>query len=92
MNAQKTAVVELDRLSYIPKYERYEKRRTRIKAHISPCIKVGIGNENMPDKEIIENFNSIYSGIVNALPKKKENIKKIMVKLTMTKPIKVEAE
>jgi len=57
-----------------------------------PCIKVGIGNENMPDKEIIENFNSIYDGIVNALPKKKENIKKIMVKLTMTKPIKVEAE
>ena len=53
---------------------------------------MGIGNENMPDKEIIENFNSIYSGIVNALPKKKENIKKIMVKLTMTKPIKVEAE
>jgi len=45
MNAQKTAVVELDRLSYIPKYERYEKRRTRIKAHISPCIKVGIGEK-----------------------------------------------
>jgi|SRR3989344_5771977 len=45
MNAQKTAVIETDRLFYIPKYERYEKRSTRIKAHISPCMNVQLGNK-----------------------------------------------
>ncbi len=30
----KTAVFEIERRTFIPKYERYEKRRTRIKVHI----------------------------------------------------------
>ena len=30
----KTVSVERERLVYLPKYERYEKRRTRIKAHV----------------------------------------------------------
>lgn len=29
----KTVTVEWERRKYIPKYERYEKRRTRVKAH-----------------------------------------------------------
>ena len=29
----KTVTVEWERQKYIPKYERYEKRRTRVKAH-----------------------------------------------------------
>lgn len=35
---QKTATVEFERRSFLPKYERYEKRRTRIKAHNPECI------------------------------------------------------
>jgi len=35
---QKTATVEFERQYYLPKYERYEKRRTRIKAHNPDCI------------------------------------------------------
>ena len=35
---QKTATVEFERQGYLPKYERYEKRRTRIKAHNPDCI------------------------------------------------------
>lgn len=30
---QKTATVEWERRAYVQKYERYEKRRTRVKAH-----------------------------------------------------------
>ncbi len=44
-NAQKTVVIQLARLSFIPKYERYEKRITRIKAHLPPCIKVNVGDD-----------------------------------------------
>ena len=34
----KTAIIEFSRMYYLPKYERYEKRRTRIKAHNPECI------------------------------------------------------
>jgi len=40
----KTAVVEWERRYYMPKYERYEKRRTRIKVHIPDSIKVKEGD------------------------------------------------
>jgi len=37
----------------------------------------------------MENFNVLYNGVVNALPKKKENVKNVMLKFTMSKPIKI---
>jgi len=42
---QKTVVVERQRLHYLPKYERYEKRTNRYKAHLPPCIDVRKGDE-----------------------------------------------
>lgn len=36
--AQKTAVVERNYLHYIPKYERYERRHSRISAYNPTCI------------------------------------------------------
>lgn len=53
-------------------------------------LKVGVGKESMDDVKIMENITSVYNGIVNALPTKKENVKNVMVKLTMSKPVKVE--
>jgi len=35
---QRTVTVEWPRLFYLPKFERYEKRRSRVKAHNPPCI------------------------------------------------------
>lgn len=34
----KTAVVEWENTRFVKKYERYEKRRTRVKAHNPDCI------------------------------------------------------
>ena len=42
---QSTVVVERERLHYVPKYERYEKRTSRYKAHLPPCIEVKKGDE-----------------------------------------------
>ena len=42
---QKTVVVERERLHYVRKYERYEKRTSRYKAHLPPCIEVEKGDE-----------------------------------------------
>jgi small subunit ribosomal protein S17 len=39
-----TAVIEFGYHKFIPKYERYERRRVRISAHNPPCIKAKDGD------------------------------------------------
>ena len=41
---QRTAVVERTLLRYLPKFERYEKRRRRYIAHSPPCLKIPVGH------------------------------------------------
>ena len=41
---QRTAVVEIEYLVWIPKYMRYERRRSRIHAHNPPCINAKEGD------------------------------------------------
>lgn len=41
---QRTAVVERTLLHYVPKFERYEKRRRRYLAHSPPCLNVQVGH------------------------------------------------
>ncbi len=42
---EKSATVEWEYAHYVPKYERYERRRTRIYAYVPPCISVRIGDK-----------------------------------------------
>ena len=42
---QKTATVELQRLFFISKYQRYEKRNTRLHVHNPKCIDAKIGDK-----------------------------------------------
>ena len=53
-------------------------------------IKLSIGKESMKDEEIIENASAIYKGVLNALPNKNDNVRNVMIKLTMGEPVKVE--
>jgi small subunit ribosomal protein S17 len=39
-----TVVVKKERMRYIPKYERYEKRTGRYPAHNPPCINADVGD------------------------------------------------
>ena len=39
-----TVQVEFLRLFYLTKYERFEKRTSRIHAHITPCIDIKVGD------------------------------------------------
>jgi len=41
---QRTVLIEFGRINYLPKYERYEKRRTRLKAHNPDCISATEGD------------------------------------------------
>jgi small subunit ribosomal protein S17 len=42
--AQRTAIVEWERRYFIPKYERYERRRTKLNAHNPECINAKAGD------------------------------------------------
>ena len=41
---RKTAVIEFERLYFLKKYERYEKRRTKLKVHNPECINAKDGD------------------------------------------------
>jgi len=44
-NVHKTANISWNRQIYLQKYERYEKKRTRVKAHIPECLSVDVGTK-----------------------------------------------
>ncbi len=44
-NAHKTAVVQWERLFYLQKYQRYEKRRSKLQVHNPLCINAKAGDK-----------------------------------------------
>ncbi len=60
--------------------------RIRVK---EKSIKVPIGKEDLEDKKLGENIQAVLKSIEKALPRGKQNIKNVMVKFTMTKPVKI---
>jgi len=50
-------------------------------------IKVAVGKESMKDDEINANINAVYNALMTAMTK--ENIKSMLIKLTMSKPVRV---
>jgi len=53
-------------------------------------IKICAGREGMKNEDIAANITAAYNAIVNALPTKKENVKSVLIKLTMSPAVKVE--
>jgi large subunit ribosomal protein L1 len=67
-----------------------EKRNVfKIQLKDSPTIHVPVGIEDMKDEEIAENIDMIVKAVLSSLPKGKEQVKNIVIKLTMGKPVKV---
>ncbi len=65
------------------------KNSVRIKLKDSPVINTIIGNEKMPDEKVAENMNAILEYLERKLPKGKDNIRAVSIKLTMGKPEKI---
>ncbi len=64
-------------------------KSVKIRAN-EPSIKLSVGRENMKDEEIADNIRAIYNGVINMLPAKKDNVRSVLVKFSMSKPIKLE--
>ena len=52
-------------------------------------IKIPVGREDMSDKDLEENIKSVIKSLEKKLPRGRDNIKNIMIKFTMTKPITI---
>ena len=60
--------------------------RVRVRSALSLSCK--IGNKNMPDSDLAANAITIINAVEKKLPNGDKNLKRIMVKTTMGKPIK----
>ena len=71
-----------------PLVERLQKL-IRLETKNEPTIKTSIGMASMTDEHLADNAMAIYNYIVSHVPQEKNNIKSIMLKLTMGTPIKL---
>jgi|TARA_Y100000310_G_scaffold345778_2_gene469739 large subunit ribosomal protein L1 len=69
--------------------ERLEKT---IRFHLNTelILKAPMGKEDMDDELIADNIFSAYNNLIQNLPQERNNIKNVLVKFTMSKPIKIE--
>jgi len=42
---EKTIIVRRDYLNYVPKFKRYERRRSNVAAHSPPCLEIKTGDK-----------------------------------------------
>ncbi|RLI98381.1 MAG: 50S ribosomal protein L1 [Candidatus Aenigmatarchaeota archaeon] len=66
------------------------KKSIRIRLKESPVIQCAVGNEEMEDEKVAENIKAVLEFLESKLPKGKGNIASVLLKLTMSKPVKLE--
>jgi len=68
------------------------RRSVRLTVKESPVIQCLVGSENMKDEDIAENIEFVLDFLEKRLPKGRNNMGTVMVKLTMGKPVKLETQ
>ena len=66
------------------------KKTLKVSAKVMPMVQLAIGKEDGDEKEVIDNILTTYDGILHHVPSGLNNIRKVLLKLTMGKPIKLE--
>lgn len=67
-------------------------KTVRLQAKTEYSIKCTAGTEAMSDEQLSENIMALYSMLISVLPGENNNIKNMMIKLTMGSPIKISEE
>jgi large subunit ribosomal protein L1 len=62
----------------------------RVSLRNTPVIQVPIGTEGMKDEDVQRNLEAVYNAVKERLPKGKNNIRAVFLKLTMGKPVRLE--
>jgi large subunit ribosomal protein L1 len=68
---------------------RTAKKTSRIVLKENPVIHLTVGKEDMEDEKVARNVESVVNLLQEKMPKGKENIKSVYIKLTMGKAVKV---
>ena len=68
----------------------YEKMQKVIRVkNKEMAIKLPVGKEDMKDSDLKENIEAILASLEKVLPRGKENIREVIIKFTMSKPVVV---
>lgn len=65
------------------------KNSVRVTVKTDPVIQVPVGTQDMKLEDVAANLEAVYNFIKEKLPKGKSNIRKVIIKLTMGKPVKL---
>jgi len=65
------------------------KRLVRIRVRDSPVIHVPVGTEEMKEEQVMKNIMAIINFVKEKLPKGRNNIRGVHIKLTMGPPVKL---
>jgi large subunit ribosomal protein L1 len=68
------------------------KKSIKISVSKHPIIHTVVGSEKMDDNDLEENIKTVINFLKTRLPKGKNNIKNVYLKLTMGHPVKLEVE
>jgi large subunit ribosomal protein L1 len=68
------------------------RKTIKVSAKLQPSVKVMVGKEDMPDEQIADNMLAVYSSVLQKLPQEKNNIKTVMLKLSMSQPVTITDE
>ncbi|MFH1064305.1 MAG: 50S ribosomal protein L1 [Candidatus Woesearchaeota archaeon] len=71
-----------------PLYDRLQKT-IHLKAKVQPVIKCAVGSEDQDEEEVIDNILTVYNALIHKLPNEGDNIKKVLLKMTMGAPVEV---
>jgi len=66
------------------------KKSIRINVRESPTIHTIVGTEAMSDEQLFENVDFVLKNVEKILPKGRSQMKNALLKLTMSKPVKLE--
>lgn len=66
------------------------KKGVKLEVKKEAVLKTVVGSEDMKDEEVAENIQALMNSFTKKLPKGKNNIDKIKLKLTMSKPVNLE--
>lgn len=66
----------------------YEKMQKVIRVkNKEMAIKLPVGKEDMKDSDLTENIGAVLASLEKVLPRGKENIREVLIKFTMSKPV-----
>ncbi len=74
-----------------PLYEKLQKT-VKLQTKNDPIIQTMVGKEDMKDEEVVDNIMTVYDALIHNLPNGKNNIKNVLLKLTMGKAFPISKE